>query len=195
MLFFTYVQGELVNEWVMNMAVWLQEQVFQNGVLPDSEWLWNKVQVTFQRKFANMLEQESTQNKLKVGIKMGTDGDEYIANFKTLVWKAGYDLRDNMVVDIFTNGLPAGLYSLIYNIDEPRTYEQWRTSVLHRQEKYLHFKAQKDALERNYRSPKKPTCHKSIRGATGSQTWYHEAVNQHDVDGHLLVWLRYVMAY
>src|ERR1700744_1959508 len=35
MLFFTYVQGELVNDWVMNMVVWLQEQVFQNGVLPD----------------------------------------------------------------------------------------------------------------------------------------------------------------
>src|ERR1700744_3459064 len=55
--------------------------------------------------------------------KMGMDVDEYIANFETLVWKAGYNLRDDMVVDVFTNGLPAGLYSLIYNIDKPRTYE------------------------------------------------------------------------
>ena len=54
---------------------------------------------------------------------MGNDVDEYIANFKTLVRKAGYDLRDDMVIDLFTNGLPTGLYSLIYNIDDPRTYD------------------------------------------------------------------------
>ena len=109
MLFFTYVQGELINKWVTNMAVWLQEQVFQNRVLPDREWLWNEVRNAFQRKFANTLEQENARNKLKVGIKMGTNVDEYIATFETLVWKAGYDLRDNMMVDIFTNGLPTGL--------------------------------------------------------------------------------------
>ena len=39
MLFFMYIQGENVNEWVTNMALWLQEQVFQNGVLPNHEWL------------------------------------------------------------------------------------------------------------------------------------------------------------
>src|SRR6202012_2295348 len=72
MLFFTYIQGEHVNEWVMNTALWLQEQVFQNGVLPNREWLWNEVHVAFNRKFTNTLEQEIARNKLKEGIKMGT---------------------------------------------------------------------------------------------------------------------------
>src|ERR1700744_1947387 len=87
MLFFTYIQGEHVNEWVANMAYWLQEQVFQNGILPDREWLWNEVRAGFQRKFANTLEQETAQNKLKAGLKMGMDVDEYIATFETLVRK------------------------------------------------------------------------------------------------------------
>src|ERR1700739_910156 len=87
MLFFTYIQGELVNEWVTNMAYWLQEQVFQNGILPDREWLWNEVQAGFQRKFANTLEQETARNKLKAGLKMGADVDGDIANLEKLVWK------------------------------------------------------------------------------------------------------------
>src|ERR1700744_4587252 len=92
---------------------------------------------------------------------MGTDVDEYVATFETLVRKAGYDLRDDMVVDVFTNGLPAALYSLIYNIDNPHTYDQWREVVLIRQEKYLHLKARKEALERNFGSTKKPNTPQS----------------------------------
>src|SRR6202012_1725393 len=98
MLFFTYIQGKLINEWVTNMAVWLQEQVFQNGVLSDQEWLWNEIQTAFQHKFTNTLEQESACNKLKVGLKMGTNVDEYIASFEMLVQKAGYN---DMVVEVF----------------------------------------------------------------------------------------------
>ena len=34
-----------------------------------------------------------------------------------------------------------------------------------------------------------------VQGAMGLQTRYPKAVNQHDMDGHLLLWLQYVMAY
>lgn len=58
MFFFTYIKGELVNEWVTNAAVWLQNQVFQNFVDPATEWLWNEIRAGFNRQFTNTLEQE-----------------------------------------------------------------------------------------------------------------------------------------
>ena len=35
------------------------------------------------------------------------------------MWKAGYNLEDNMMLEVFTNGLPMGLYKKIFTIDEP----------------------------------------------------------------------------
>ena len=51
--------------------------------------------------------------------------DTYMAKFETLVRKAGYDLGDQMMLEVFTNGLPMGLYEKILTIDEPQTYEGW----------------------------------------------------------------------
>src|ERR1700744_5745517 len=81
---------------------------------------------------------------------MGDDVDVYIAKFETLVRKVGYDLNDDMVIEVFTDGLPVRLYDKIFSMDEPRTYEHWRRCILKRQEKFMHMKARKEALERNY---------------------------------------------
>lgn len=81
---------------------------------------------------------------------MGDKVDKYIATFETLVQKAGYDIGDFMVVQVFTNGLPTGLYEKILTIDNPHTYEGWRQCVLKRQEEFLHMKARREALDKTY---------------------------------------------
>src|SRR6202012_3239357 len=133
MFFFTYIKGELVEEWVTNSAIWLLEQVFQQGQHHDEECLCNKMRNGFTRQFTNALEQEQAHNKLRKGITMGTNVDEYIAKFETLVWKAGYDLGDYMVIQVFTNGLPVGLYEKILTINNPHTYKGWRRCILKQQ--------------------------------------------------------------
>ena len=57
---------------------------------------------------------------------MGEDVDMYVARFKTLVWKAGYNLGDNMILEVFTDRLPVGLYEQVFTIIEPQTYKGWR---------------------------------------------------------------------
>ena len=81
------------------------------------------------------MEQEEACNKLK-GIKMGDDVDVYITELELLMWKAGYDLRDDIVLKVFTNVLPAGLYDKIYNINDPWNYKVQQQVILH----YLHMK-------------------------------------------------------
>ena len=64
MFFLTYIQGPLVNEWVIAVSRWLNRQI-QNGIADDNEDLWTEVAVAFIRRFANTLERERAQAELK----------------------------------------------------------------------------------------------------------------------------------
>ena len=113
MFFLTYIQGPLINEWVIAVSCWLNRQV-QNRIADDNEDLWTKVAVAFTRRFANMLERERAQAELKRGIKMKDgDIDAYVANFEQLAWKAGYCLDTPQTIDIFTDELPQELYAKV----------------------------------------------------------------------------------
>ena len=85
MLFFTFIQGDLVNEWIVAMARWIGDQVRHNGVLSTNKWLWNEIVTAFRRRFANTLEREQARTILKRGIKMqGGDVDAYVTLFEKL---------------------------------------------------------------------------------------------------------------
>src|SRR5260370_499582 len=60
MFFLTYIQGPLVNEWVVALSRWLNRQV-QNGVPDTQEDLWTEVARTFMQRFTNTLEKERAQ--------------------------------------------------------------------------------------------------------------------------------------
>jgi hypothetical protein len=89
-----------------------------------------------------MLEKEQAQTKLRQGIRM-KDGqiDEYIATFDTLVAQAGYKADDAQTLKKFISGLPVSLYETIYQLDDPKTYEDWRRAAIKRQEKWLHMQS------------------------------------------------------
>jgi hypothetical protein len=70
MLFLTYIQGPLVNEWVKGVNAWLQGQVIRQRWLTTDERLWDEVQDSFNRQFANIMEQENAQAKLAGGLKL-----------------------------------------------------------------------------------------------------------------------------
>ena len=130
MFFLTYIQGPLVNEWVIAVSHWLNRQI-QNGIADDNEDLWTEVTVAFTRCFTNTLGRERAQAELKRGIKMKDgDIDMYVANFEQLARKAGYRLDTPQTIDIFTDGLPQELYAKVYQFDEPRNYEEWKNTMI-----------------------------------------------------------------
>ena len=60
MLFLTYIQGNVVNEWIVAMSCWLNRQI-AGGIHDNNEELWRVVDDAFRRHFANTLEREVVQ--------------------------------------------------------------------------------------------------------------------------------------
>jgi hypothetical protein len=65
--------------------------------------------------------------------------DEYIAKFDTLVAQAGYEADDVQMLKKFISGLLTSLYETIYQLDNPKNYEDWRQAAIKQQEKWLHM--------------------------------------------------------
>jgi hypothetical protein len=141
MLFLTYIQGPLVNEWVKGVNAWLQGQVIRQQWLTTDERLWDEVQDSFNRQFANVMEQENAQAKLASGLKLERgDLDALITEFEQLVRHAGYDINQELVLRVFTSALPDAMYAHIMRGPKPQNYEDWRHAAIEQQKLYTHMK-------------------------------------------------------
>ena len=87
--------------------------------------------------------------ELKAGIKMkGEELDDYISHFEALVRHAGLAINDQLVVDIFTVGLPYNMYKELYNIRPPLImYEDWRTAAIEQQKWFIHLKGRQEGFK------------------------------------------------
>ncbi|KAH9009809.1 hypothetical protein EDB84DRAFT_1570984 [Lactarius hengduanensis] len=129
MLFLTYFQGPLVNEWILSTSEWLKQEKRKLG--PLDEWLWEAVAGGFKRQFTDTLEEEKARQELRSGIKMEKgDIDGYIAKFERLVRQSNYRSSEPLVLDYFTGGLPYDLYRNAYQFHSPNTYAQWKAAAI-----------------------------------------------------------------
>ena len=143
-LFLTYIQGGNTTEWVDRLGNWLEFQINpcnHHHTTVNNEWLWESVELVFNCQFADKLTQERAMAELKAGIKMkGEELDNYISHFEVLVCQAGLAINDQLVLDIFTTGLPYNMYKELYNIQPPLiTYEDWRTAAIEQQKCFIHL--------------------------------------------------------
>jgi hypothetical protein len=114
MLFLTYIQGPVVNEWVKGVNAWLRGQIIHQRWAPHDERLWTEVFDSFNRQFANVMEQEDAQAALAKGLQLEKgDLDKLITEFEQLVCHAGYDINQDLVLRIFTSALPNTMYEYI----------------------------------------------------------------------------------
>ena len=144
-LFLTYIQGGNTTEWVDRLGEWLDFQIDPRNprhTAVNNEWLWNSVKLAFNRQYADKLTQERALVELKAGIKMkGEELDDYISHFEALVRHAGLAINDQLVVDIFTAGLPYNMYKELYNMQPPLImYEDWRSAAIEQQKQFIHLK-------------------------------------------------------
>jgi hypothetical protein len=114
MLFLTYIQGPIVNEWVKGVNAWLRGQIIHQRWAPTDERLWVEVFDSFNRQFANIMEQEDAQAALAKGLQLDKgDLDKLITEFEQLVRHANYDINQDLVLRIFTSALPNTMYEYI----------------------------------------------------------------------------------
>jgi len=121
------------------------------------ERLWNEVAASFTQRFADSLAKENAQAMLRTGIKMkGEDIDAYIVEIEELIRLAEYRFDVPQTIEVFTDGLPTGLYQKILELDRPRTYDQWKQAAIDRQQDYIHMKARLRAHRGGTTSAPKP---------------------------------------
>ena len=78
---------------------------------------------------------------LHTGIKMkGEDIDAYIVEIEELIHLAEYRFDVPQTIEVFTDGLPTGLYQKILELNRPQTYDQWKQAAINRQQDYIHMK-------------------------------------------------------
>jgi hypothetical protein len=149
MLFLTYIQGPVVNEWVKGVNAWLRGQIINQRWAPTDERLWAEVFDSFNRQFANVMEQEDAQAALAKGLQLEKgDLDKLITEFEQLVRHAGYDINQDLVLRIFTSALPNTMYEYILrNLRQPATYEQWRSAAIDQQRVYVHMRNRADRFK------------------------------------------------
>jgi hypothetical protein len=149
MLFLTYIQGPVVNEWVKGVNAWLRGQIIHQRWAPTDERLWVEVFDSFNRQFANIMEQEDAQAALAKGLQLEKgDLDKLITEFEQLVRHAGYDINQDLVLRIFTSALPNTMYEYILRtLPQPATYEQWRSAAIDQQKVYVHMRNRADRFK------------------------------------------------
>jgi hypothetical protein len=149
MLFLTYIQGPIVNEWVKGVNAWLRGQIINQRWAPTDERLWIEVFDSFNRQFANVMEQEDAQAALAKGLQLEKgDLDKLITEFEQLVRHANYDINQDLVLRIFTSALPNTMYEYILrNLPQPATYEQWRSAAIDQQRVYVHMRNRADRFK------------------------------------------------
>jgi hypothetical protein len=149
MLFLTYIQGPIVNEWVKGVNAWLRGQIIHQRWAPTDERLWVEVFDSFNRQFANIMEQEDAQAALAKGLQLDKgDLDKLITEFEQLVRHAGYDINQDLVLRIFTSALPNTMYEYILRtLPQPATYEQWRSAAIDQQKVYVHMRNRADRFK------------------------------------------------
>jgi hypothetical protein len=149
MLFLTYIQGPIVNEWVKGVNAWLRGQIIHQRWAPTDERLWVEVFDSFNRQFANVMEQEDAQAALAKGLQLDKgDLDKLITEFEQLVRHAQYDVNQDLVLRIFTSALPNAMYEYILRtLPQPATYEQWRAAAIDQQRVYVHMRNRTDRFK------------------------------------------------
>jgi hypothetical protein len=149
MLFLTYIQGPIVNEWVKGVNAWLRGQIIHQRWAPTDERLWIEVFDSFNRQFANVMEQEDAQAALAKGLQLEKgDLDKLITEFEQLVRHAGYDINQDLVLRIFTSALPNTMYEYILRtLPQPATYEQWQSAAIDQQKVYVHMRNRADRFK------------------------------------------------
>jgi hypothetical protein len=155
MLFLTYIQGPTVNEWVKGVNAWLRGQIINQRWAPTDERLWVEVFNSFNRQFANVMEQEDAQAALAKGLQLEKGNlDKLITEFEQLVRHAGYDVNQDLVLRIFTSALPNAMYEyIVRNMPPYATYEQWRAAAIDQQRIYVHMRNRADRFKTKARPP------------------------------------------
>ena len=109
----TLIKGESTAQWVRDMGDWLDGLVLPRDNIPD---LWNQFLTEFCYQFQDTQAAESARNELRECKMKGTDYNDYIMKFESLVRKANYTTGNEETYNMFLQGLPESLLWVLWAV-------------------------------------------------------------------------------
>src|SRR5580704_6947431 len=105
----SFIRGPLVDDWVWARIDHLHDQHHVHNIPQNDEVHWAEFETAFTDAYTDLHKvTKATTNLQNLRMKQG-NLDGYIAEFKTLTGKAGYQLDAPATIQMFLQGLPPGL--------------------------------------------------------------------------------------
>ena len=135
-----YMRGTAINDWVEDQLKILKEKVNRNvnPIARTEEVLWTDFFTDFETAYTDTTKRQTAYRKLH-DLKMNKDDlDSFIASFKNLALRAGYDLAADATIDMFARRLNKGLLAAVLDKEAtlPITFDAWIEAAKRQQQKY-----------------------------------------------------------
>lgn len=139
MYFLSLIEGPHVDDWVNDQVLDLRDQTTRanNPVLRTDEVLWTELRNKFITAYTDTAKAQQAWQTLQSLRMYKGDLDTYIATFRHLARKAGYDTNTLATINIFVGGLDQGLRRAVLRRDTaPTTFEEWVTMARTERDKH-----------------------------------------------------------
>jgi hypothetical protein len=133
------IRGDIVNDWVQQQLDELRAKVAPGGGYQrDQEILWTEFRTALTSGFTNTTEKQQAVTSLRELKMKGDDLDAYVAQFRGLVRKAGYQLDQPGTMDLFARGLKRQVLSSILTKRNqvPTTFQEWVDAAIDEEQKF-----------------------------------------------------------
>ena len=123
----SFIKGDAVNKWCHEYVDHLADEVYQWGVAPTNERLWDNFILNFVQRFRDTGEEERSWAQLQLLEMRDNDLDSYITKFATLIKKVNREWDEVAHIDIFKQGLKTWLLQkVMVRRPLPYTLDQWQ---------------------------------------------------------------------
>jgi Retrotransposon gag protein len=123
----TLIQGPQVATWVRDMGAWIDSL---NPVEDDIQFTWDTFVQEFTEHFTDSQEQQRARLDLDRCKMRFPKIDQYIADFKELVRRAGYTIGSEETISFFLNGLTPSILDAIIAPPFPENYNQYKAKAI-----------------------------------------------------------------
>jgi Retrotransposon gag protein len=123
----TLFQGQQVAAWVRDMGGWIDTLDPVNNNIQE---VWDTFIQEFNDHFSDSQLQQRARLELDKCKMHFPDVDQYISDFKDLVWQAGYTISNKETIRFFLNGLTPSILDKVIRAPFPTTYGKYKAKAV-----------------------------------------------------------------
>jgi Retrotransposon gag protein/Zinc knuckle len=123
----TLFQGQQTTAWVRDMGAWVDSL---DPVDDNIQEVWTTFIQEFNDHFADSQSQQRARIDLDWCKMHFPNVDQYISDFKDLVWQASYTVGNEETIGFFLNGLSPSILDEVVKIPLPQDYNKYKTRAV-----------------------------------------------------------------